>query len=87
MVRRSTEITEIETSRKHILEKLRQEVELETEQARIKWLEQEKLEGLRRKARKEESDMLQRIRETQDEAQRLRMEAEAIKMAAYDQRG
>lgn len=37
---------------------LRQEVELETEQARIKWLEQEKLEGLKRKARKEENDLL-----------------------------
>lgn len=78
-LRRTSEISEIQTSRKHILMQLRQDVELETEQARIKWLEQEKMDGLRRKARKDENDMLQKIRETQDEADRLRMEAEAIK--------
>jgi len=42
------------------------------------------MDGLKRKARKDENDMLQKIRETQDEADRLRMEAEAIKLAAYD---
>jgi hypothetical protein len=38
-IRRSSEISEIETSREHILIQLKQEVEIETEIARLKWLE------------------------------------------------
>ena len=45
------------------------------------------ISALKRKRQKDENDLLQRIREAQEEAKRLRLEAEAIKIASYDQRG